>query len=414
MGIISHGFGKFTDLTDVPNSYTGNTLKYVRVNSTGTGLEFVTGGGEEFINFLTFKSTINDTFKVTQQFSTTAPTQYIFTNKTNNPDFYLRMPDGVDEPSTGESGFPGGNASNVIFQIGSGGDTSDAEGAGGDAGNFIVKLGEAGFGSGGSGTASSFLVTDNADQIIFSVAPGSVVVSSPLTVSGTLNLIGLPTITVNAQDNNLPVITIDNRATCNTATVAGFGNRWSFISQAGNSTLETGAITNTLMAVNPHAHSRMMLTVRGQSTFAEGFRFESDNTNDGVALCAIGGQAIASTKLMIYTQKSGYVGLVIRPVAGQTAGLQQWQDSAGVTQLAIAANGRDFVLDTTTGSKIGTSTSQKLGFWNATPVTQSTGWNPTNVTTDKVFDADSTSTAELADVLGTLINQLKTYGILGG
>lgn len=45
MGIISHGFGKFTDLTDVPNSYTGNTLKYVRVNSTGTGLEFVAGGG---------------------------------------------------------------------------------------------------------------------------------------------------------------------------------------------------------------------------------------------------------------------------------------------------------------------------------------------------------------------------------
>lgn len=45
MGIISHGFGKFTDLTDVPNSYTGNTLKYVRVNATGTGLEFVAGGG---------------------------------------------------------------------------------------------------------------------------------------------------------------------------------------------------------------------------------------------------------------------------------------------------------------------------------------------------------------------------------
>lgn len=45
MGIISHGFGKFTDLTDVPNSYTGNSLKYVRVNTTGTGLEFVAGGG---------------------------------------------------------------------------------------------------------------------------------------------------------------------------------------------------------------------------------------------------------------------------------------------------------------------------------------------------------------------------------
>lgn len=45
MGIISHGFGRFIDLTDVPSSYTGNSLKYVRVNATSTGLEFVTSGG---------------------------------------------------------------------------------------------------------------------------------------------------------------------------------------------------------------------------------------------------------------------------------------------------------------------------------------------------------------------------------
>lgn len=44
---------------------------------------------------------------------------------------------------------------------------------------------------------------------------------------------------------------------------------------------------------------------------------------------------------------------------------------------------------------------------------QSTGWAMTNVTSDKVLDADSTSTTELADVLGTLIDTLKDYGILG-
>ena len=43
-----------------------------------------------------------------------------------------------------------------------------------------------------------------------------------------------------------------------------------------------------------------------------------------------------------------------------------------------------------------------------------TGWQVTNVTTDTVFDADSTTTAELADVLGTLITQMKDRGILGG
>lgn len=39
-------------------------------------------------------------------------------------------------------------------------------------------------------------------------------------------------------------------------------------------------------------------------------------------------------------------------------------------------------------------------------------YTPTNVTIDREFDADSTSTAELADVLGTLIADLKTLRIL--
>ena len=42
MGILSHGFGRFIDLTDVPNSYVGNAGRYLRVNATSSGLEFVT------------------------------------------------------------------------------------------------------------------------------------------------------------------------------------------------------------------------------------------------------------------------------------------------------------------------------------------------------------------------------------
>jgi hypothetical protein len=39
-------------------------------------------------------------------------------------------------------------------------------------------------------------------------------------------------------------------------------------------------------------------------------------------------------------------------------------------------------------------------------------YTPTNVSTDRSYDADSTSTAELADVLGTLIADLQTMGLL--
>lgn len=71
----------------------------------------------------------------------------------------------------------------------------------------------------------------------------------------------------------------------------------------------------------------------------------------------------------------------------------------------------DLTIGSTTGSKIGQSTSL-IGFYGATPVALSTGWTTSNVTTDKVIDANSTTIDEVADVLCTLIEQLKTYGIL--
>ena len=40
------------------------------------------------------------------------------------------------------------------------------------------------------------------------------------------------------------------------------------------------------------------------------------------------------------------------------------------------------------------------------------GYAMTNVTVTRVLDADSTSTAELADVIGTMIDDLKVAGIL--
>lgn len=39
-------------------------------------------------------------------------------------------------------------------------------------------------------------------------------------------------------------------------------------------------------------------------------------------------------------------------------------------------------------------------------------YTATNVTPDRSFDADATSTAELADVLGTLLSDLRTKGFI--
>ena len=52
-----------------------------------------------------------------------------------------------------------------------------------------------------------------------------------------------------------------------------------------------------------------------------------------------------------------------------------------------------------------------VGFFGATPFAPPT-YSVTNLTTDRTYDANATSTAELADVLGTLIADLRSYGLV--
>lgn len=54
-----------------------------------------------------------------------------------------------------------------------------------------------------------------------------------------------------------------------------------------------------------------------------------------------------------------------------------------------------------------------IGLNAATPVAQSTGWAVSNVTSDKVLDANSTTIDELADVSGTMITYLLSRGDFG-
>ena len=70
---------------------------------------------------------------------------------------------------------------------------------------------------------------------------------------------------------------------------------------------------------------------------------------------------------------------------------------AGTKTVADAAN---LALGTTTGSKIGTGATQKIGFWNATPAVQ-----PTAV-------ADATDAAAAITQLNALLAKLRTIGLI--
>lgn len=58
------------------------------------------------------------------------------------------------------------------------------------------------------------------------------------------------------------------------------------------------------------------------------------------------------------------------------------------------------------------ASTDRLGFFGATPVARPAAYTPTNVTTDRAFDADTVAVAELADVVGTLIADLQSLGLL--
>lgn len=54
-----------------------------------------------------------------------------------------------------------------------------------------------------------------------------------------------------------------------------------------------------------------------------------------------------------------------------------------------------------------------VGFYGTAPAAQSAAYTPTNVSTDRSYDANSTTLDEVADVLGTLIADLQAVGLIG-
>ncbi len=99
----------------------------------------------------------------------------------------------------------------------------------------------------------------------------------------------------------------------------------------------------------------------------------------------------------IYSQNAAGVPLNVQAIAGQSSPLVSLKDSGGAAQLEIAANGRDFILDTTTGTKIGTATNQKVALHNATPIVQETVTG---------------SRADPEQALADLITKLENKGII--
>lgn len=104
-------------------------------------------------------------------------------------------------------------------------------------------------------------------------------------------------------------------------------------------------------------------------------------------------------------------------------GLMKWGDGTNPLDTNLYRLGSDLLgtddafyvgqyLQVTGDAYICTSSLDTLSFFGAGGSSQVSAYTVTNVTPDKSYDANATTVDELADVLGTLIADLQSYGLL--
>lgn len=150
-----------------------------------------------------------------------------------------------------------------------------------------------------------------------------------------------------------------------------------------------------------------------------------DGASSAVAKLSIGGNGIANTGLFVGSTGYSYAQILISDSGGEelfkikddisdasfSIGLGDVTDAYSYTSLILTYNkleltygdlsivDKNIILGTTTGTKIGTATTQKLGFYNATPIVQPTAL--TTALTTITFTAPGTPDYALQDVTNT-------------
>lgn len=161
----------------------------------------------------------------------------------------------------------------------------------------------------------------------------------------------------------------------------------------------------------------------GIGTTAPGYQFHVVGATGGIALDRTGGSspfiALARNGAFVGQIRGDATGLSLSDTAGATAYVHILSSSGNVgigtitpsEKLHVAGTVRiggavtvddanNIAVGTTTGTKIGTATTQKLGFFNATPVVQ------------QAAVADATDAASTQDRLNDLLARLRTLGLI--
>jgi hypothetical protein len=170
------------------------------------------------------------------------------------------------------------------------------------------------------------------------------------------------------------------------ATPTGSDNWMLSVNPAARTTQVDGEWTDVLFtAANTLTVNDTMSAVSGWKVNAPSIALGTGSVVDAMAMLITGNVAVGTNRYGLHVQSN--------PSGGTLNYCARFSGAAGVRI--------DGVL---------THQGSTLGFYGATPVARQT-YTPTNVTTDRSFDANATTLDELADVVGTLIADLQAVGL---
>ncbi len=180
-----------------------------------------------------------------------------------------------------------------------------------------------------------------------------------------------------------------------------------------------GALSTDKFTIRNSADTADLLEVRGNGfSYIENILFVGSNSSTQGALRVYGGAGASSQIFNVYNSSNAVV-----HEFRQSANAAEFNmlDASGTNQFKVITSSNDMLqlgearnikVGTTTGTKIASSTSQKLGFWDATPVVQ-----PDTSITAGTFVANTSGISDDSATfdgytIGQIAAALKQIGIL--
>lgn len=220
-------------------------------------------------------------------------------------------------------------------------------------------------------------------------------------VAGTVNIFpatalkGKTTITVSDNSGNTTTnINTAAQTGARTYTVPDAGASASFVMTAGSQTVGGAKTLSSALTINPTTN-QLVLGVTNTVTITS--------------------PAPAASRVYTLPDAGGAASFALTAGTQTITGANTFSGGVTVATTALTITDVNVVLSAATGTKIGTATSQKLGFYNATPVIQQAGTGVTTagfvagagaaVLVDSTFTGNIGSTAyHISDVVAALKN----------